>query len=225
MKIAAALFLLLGSSAATGAERRYTVPDFDRLLVEGPFKVTVTTGGPSHATAIGSPSALDRITVENRSGTLRIRADAGTGRGETGPVEVRVTTRQLRSAAMAGSGSLDVEGVKGLRFDVTIAGSGSARIGGIEADRLNVSLSGAGVTSLQGRAKVLEATVLGAAALAGSSLSAEDVRVAAATSGNVALGARRTAQVTSSGSGDVAVTGKPACTVKASGAGAVRCGS
>jgi len=225
MKIAAALFLCALAVPVHAAERRYTVTDFDRIQVDGPFRVNVTTGGASHATAIGDRDALDHISVDVQGRTLRIRTvRTSAGWRNAGPVEVRVTTRQLKGAALAGAGRLDVKGVKGLRFDLLLNGNGRADISGIEADRVAATLVGAGVATLAGRTKVLEANVQGSASLDSATLTAEDVRIDSMSAGNVSAQARRTAQVTSAASGDVVVAGKPACTVKAQGVGTVRCG-
>ncbi|HMC91878.1 MAG TPA: DUF2807 domain-containing protein, partial [Allosphingosinicella sp.] len=61
-----ALFALLLTAAApaAAAERSYPVTDFDRIQVEGPYEVTLVTGGASTARGSGSQAALERVTVE-----------------------------------------------------------------------------------------------------------------------------------------------------------------
>jgi len=56
------LLVLLGvASAASAAERRYTVTDFTRVRVDGGYGVKVTTGVSPFATASGTPAALDAV--------------------------------------------------------------------------------------------------------------------------------------------------------------------
>src|SRR6187431_1946129 len=97
-------FVVLVATAAPAAavERRYSVTDFDRIEVEGPYIVRLTTGRTTSAVANGSQAALDRATVNVSGGTLRIRRNrttwTGEGGGQTSPLTIEVVTRTLRSA-------------------------------------------------------------------------------------------------------------------------------
>ncbi|QPQ54693.1 DUF2807 domain-containing protein [Allosphingosinicella flava] len=226
--LAAFLFALFAIAPAPAAERTYTVTDFDRISVEGPYRVTVTTGSASRARATGpSLAALDRLRLDVEGGTLRIRTarETWTGPGANGPVEIKVTTRQLRAVALSGSGHLSVAGAKGLHFDLIVSGSGTADIGGIAVDRLNVVVIGSGAARLSGTAKLADARVEGSAGFDAAGLNVDDLKIGAATAGEITALARRTAKVVSRGSGDIRIGGRPACTITAEGAGLVTCGA
>ena len=78
------------SGAASAAERGYSVQDFDRMRVEGPYDVTVRTGGATSARAIGPQAGLDRLTVTVSNGVLIIRPDRTSGDGwSAGKAETR----------------------------------------------------------------------------------------------------------------------------------------
>jgi len=223
-------FLALAAAAAPAgaAERRYSVTDFDRVQVDGPYRVSLQTGLSSGARAEGSTEALERISVEVQGGILRVRRNRSAWGGYPGegpgPVTITLTTRDLRTAAVVGSGSLDIDRVRGLRVDLSVSGSGRLSVGAVDADNLMVGLLGSGRITLAGRAKQLKATVQGSGDLAASGLSADDAQIASDTAGNVAVAVARTAKVTASGPGDVEIVGAPSCTVEAKGSGQVLCG-
>lgn len=223
-------FLALAAAVPAGAaERTYSITDFDKVQVDGPYRVVLTTGRSSSARAEGSTEALDHISVDVQGGTLRVRRNrsawgAPPG-GGTGPVTVTLTTRDLRNAAVVGSGSLDIDRARGLRVDFSLSGSGRLNVGSVEADNLVVGLLGGGRITLAGHAKQLKATVMGSGDLAAAGLTADDAQIASDTAGTVAVGVARTAKVTATGAGDVEIVGSPVCTVQAKGSGQVSCGA
>jgi hypothetical protein len=224
-----ALLAFAASVPAGAAERNYSVTDFDRVQVDGPYRVTLTTGRSSAARAEGSIQALDQVSVDVQGGTLRVRRNrSALGRSpaaDPGPVTIILTTRDLRNAAVVGSASLDIDRAKGLRVDLSVSGSGRLSVGAVEADSLVVGLLGSGRITLAGRTKQLKATVQGSGDLAASGLSADDAQIASDTAGNVAVAVSRTAKVTANGAGDVEIVGSPSCTVSSKGSGRVTCGS
>jgi hypothetical protein len=223
-----ALLAVAAAVPAAAAERTYSVTDFDRVQVDGPYRVTLTTGRGSAARAEGSTEALDHISVDVQSGTLRVRRNRSAWGGYpgegVGPVTIALTTRDLRNAAVIGSGSLDIDRARGLRVDLSVSGSGRLTVAAVEADTLFVGLVGGGRLTLAGRAKQLKATVQGSGDLAAAGLSVDDAQIASDTAGTVAVAVTRTAKVTATGPGDVEITGSPSCTVQAKGSGQVRCG-
>ena len=226
MTAAALMFALAGPALA--ADRRYTVTDFDRIQVEGPFQVTVKTGKAPSARATGSNEAVERVSIEVQGRTLKVRPNRSAwggypGRG-SGGVAIELTTHGLRGASVTGSGSLAIDKARAMRFDLALSGSGSLSVARVEADSLVVGQVGSGKMSVAGKVKGLKATVQGSGDFDGAGLAVEDAQVQADTSGSVALAASRTSNVVSSGTGDTTIAGKSACTVKALGSGRVRCG-
>lgn len=222
-------FVAFAAAAPAGAaERTYSITDFDKVQVDGPYRVVLTTGRSSAARAEGSAEALDHVSIDVQGGTLRIRRNRSAwgsypGAG-AGPVAVSLTTRDLRSAAVVGSGSLDIDRAKGLRVDLSVSGSGRLNVGAVEADNLVVGLLGGGRITLAGRTRQLRATIQGSGDLAAAGLSADDAQIGSDTAGSVAVAVARTAKVTATGAGDVEIIGSPACTVEAKGSGRVTCG-
>jgi len=229
MTRALAFALLLAAAApAAAAERSYPVTDFDRVQVDGPYDVVLTTGAGSAARASGSEAALERVTIEVQSGILKIRPNrsgwGGYPGANAGPVRVALSTRQLRAATVIGGGMLLVDRVAGLRADLSLSGSGRIAVRRVDADTLMLGLIGSGRIEAAGSAKQVRATIQGSGGLDAPALVADDLVLNAETAGPVMIAARRTARVKAGGSGNVEVSGPAACTVTATGTGRVRCG-
>jgi Putative auto-transporter adhesin, head GIN domain len=227
LALAPTLAVALAAPAAA-AERRYSVTDFDRVQVDGPYEVTLTTGGSSQAMATGDQAAIDRVSIDVQGRTLRIRPNPSAWGGypgaRIGPVRVVVSTRDLRSAIVTGSGSLVIDRARGLRLDLSLSGSGSLSVASVDADTLTLGSIGSGEIRVAGKAKQLRLTVEGSGDFDGRGLVAEDAQIVAGTSGTLVVGAARTAKVTARGRGTVEILGTPACTLSGASAAMVICG-
>jgi hypothetical protein len=226
--VIAILGAALIATSASAAERTYSVTDFDRIVVDGPFGVTVKTGPAVSARASGDQRAIDRIAVVVANRTLRISRDksawGGWPGGGEGRAEIAVTVPALAGAMLGGSGGLSIDRMTGAKLALSLAGTGALRVDRIEADTLALSLTGSGALRVAGRAKEATASQRGSGAIAGEELVVEDLKVSASGSGSVALAATRSATIVASGAGVATVTGPAACTVKSSGSGVVTCG-
>lgn len=227
--LAAVIGLVALAAPASAAERRYSVTDFDRVTVEGPYVVRLVTGRPTSAMARGPQGSIEQVAIDTTGQTLRIRPNrsgwTGTPGAQQGVVEITLSTRTLRSARVIGAGRLDIEGAQGLRIDLGLEGSGRLAVTNVRADNLYLALRGAGRLEISGRAESAYADILGSGDLDGTALASENATLTTGTSGTVSLGVSRSAQVTANGVGEVTILGRPACTVRGPSAGQVRCGS
>jgi hypothetical protein len=229
MRILLALAWLLAAAPAVAADRTYTVTDFDRISIEGPYIVHLVTGRPSSARASGSTAALDRLEIDVNGQTLRIRRNRDYWGGNDGAQEgvptIEIATRALRSARLIGPATLDLDRLAGLRVDVAVEGSGRLRAANVAADNLSIGLAGSGRIELAGAAGTLTADLQGSGDLAALGRTAQNATITSATTGTVALTAARSASVTALGVGGVTIGGRPACTVRGPAADQVRCGA
>ena len=224
-----ALAALIASAPAAAAERNYSVTDFERVVVEGPYIVRVTIGRATSAHASGSQASLDRAQIDVSGQTLRIRRNrsywGGSSGAQEGPLTIEVVTPNLRAARLIGPANLDITGAEGLRLDLVVEGSGRLRATNIAADNLSLGLAGSGRIELAGTAEVLTADIQGAGDLAAAGLRVDNATIAASTSGTVTLEVTRAATVTALGLGPVEITGHGDCTVRGPSADMVRCAS
>ena len=215
---------------AAAAERNYSVSSFERIRIDGPFRVILTTGRPPSAKAEGAPQVTDALDIRVEGGTLIVRAGANgwgeqpVARDRAAPV-IRVSTGMIRGAALIGGGDLRIVGpLRGQRIDLALTGSGSLSTDGREADQLFASAIGAGSMTLGGRAARARLATSGPVRLQAGDLVANDLTVRADGNGDLVAQARYTASVSSTGIGSVTVYGKAACTMLGVANGPVSCG-
>lgn len=231
-RILPALLALAAAAAvapARAADRPYPVADFDRLVVEGPYRVHLVVGRATTAVANGTREGLERVSIDTNGQTLRIRPvrnrwGANIG-ADPGPVTIRLTTRSLRSARLLGPARLEVEGAAGLNVELMVEGSGTLRATGIAADTLTLGLLGAGALEVAGTAKTLRGQFQGTGSLAGAALAVDAATITTNTAGTVALQINGRAEITAYGIGDVTIGGNPACVLNGPAAAQVRCGA
>lgn len=226
LRLLASAFVAFAVAApVSAAERNYTVTDFNRIRIDGPYSVQLTTGVSPFAKASGSQSALDAISIDVQGQTLIVRKNlSGWGGypGEApGPVQISIGTHDLFKIWLNGAGSLKVNAARGQSLDVSVAGSGSVSVDQLKVDTLNVVLVGTGSAVLGGTANALRAMVSGTSALGAHALTVKDATIGADGPAMVKLTATNTAKVDAQGTATVDLAGKPSCTVAASGSAVV----
>jgi hypothetical protein len=219
--------LLLSATPAAAAERNYSVTDFDRIRVEGPFRITVTTGSAVTAHAEGDARALDALALRVDGRTLVVRmGDRGWGGfpGEVpSPPAVSLTVPSLRAVVVTGGAVVDISQMKAARVDLTLTGSGSITAPAIETDRLVASLMGTGRIVMSGRALTGSVQSRGAGDIDASGLVVGDLTVNSESAGEARFNAERSVRVISTGAGAISIAGGAACTVQSTGAAPIDC--
>jgi putative autotransporter adhesin-like protein len=219
-----ALSLVLAAPAGA-ATRNFGVTGFEKVRIEGPYRITLATGVAPYARATGSAAALDRIAIEVRGNVLVVHNNLSTWGGypaqAAGQVEISLGTHDLTAALLSGAGTLAIDRVKGLSFDVSSQGSGAVTIGRAEVDQLNISVVGTARAVLAGTAGKVTAVVRGVSSLDASALAAKDATIGA--EGAATISAKVSNAITIDGNGPVAVTltGRPACTLRLNGSASV----
>ena len=216
------LIALASAVPAHGAARTFEIAGFEKIRVEGPFKVRLTTGVPPSAKATGPQSALDRVAVEIIGRTLVIHnslsAWGGTlGSDDSGPVEVVIGTHELNAASLTGAGSLEINSVKGLSFDLSAQGSGQIAIARADVDQMSVGLIGTASAMLAGKAGTLKVRAQGTSSLDGSGLDAKDVSLTVNGASTIKADVSNSADIVASGPGSISFSGNPSCTSRLTG--------
>ena len=220
---AAALIAL--AAPADAASRNFGITSFEKVRVDGPFKVKLTTGVAPYARATGSPAALDRVAIEVRGNTLVVHNNLDSWGGypgkDVGPVEVSLGTHDLSAAWLNGSGTLAIDRVKGLSFDLSVQGSSAGEIGQASVDQLQVSVVGTASARVAGRAAKLTAVIRGISSLDTSALSTKDASLGADGAATIAANVSGSVKVDATGPATVRLAGSPACTLRVSGSASV----
>ena len=219
------LVLAAGAVPASAAERSFTVTGFDRIRVDGPFRVSLATGVAPFAKASGSAAALNAVSVEVQGHTLVVRkSPSGWGGypGESpGPVEITVGTHDLTAAWLNGAGSLAIDKAKAQSFDLSVQGAGSVTIARLTADKLRAGIAGSGSAAVSGNAAEVRAIVRGTASFDGSGLSSKDATIGAEGTSVVKLSASNSAKVDAQGLASIELGQRPACTLRVHGSATV----
>jgi len=223
--VLAALCALSLAAPADAATRNFAITSFDRVRVDGPYRVKLATGIAPFARASGSAQALDAISLEVQGRTLVVHVNHSAWGGfsgqSVGPASIELGTHELTAAWLNGSGSIAIDRVSGLSFDLSVQGSGLASIDRATVDQLRVGVVGAASARIAGTALRLNATVRGSSSLDASSLAVKDITVQAEGPAIVKAAVSDTAKVQAFGVAAVTLTGSPACTVKTQGSATV----
>ncbi len=213
------------SGPASAATRNFGITSFDKVRVDGPFKVSLKTGVAPFARATGSPQALDRVAIEVRGNTLVVHTNLDSWGGypgqDPGPVEISLGTHDLSAAWLNGSGMLSIDRIKGLTFDLSVQGSGAGEIGQANIDQLNVSVVGTASAKLAGQTGKMTAVIRGVSSLDAAALTTKDATLGADGAATIAADVGNSVTVDASGPATVRLSGGPACTLRVSGSASV----
>ena len=221
-----ALAILLALPGSAGAAtRNFGITGFDRIRVDGPYKVKLAIGVAPYARASGSQQALDGVAIDVQGRTLVVHTSQSSWGGypddDHGPVEISLGTHELSAARLNGSGSLEISKVKALSFDLAVEGSGAASVGQTDVDQLSVALTGSASASLAGRSGKMSAFLRGISSLDASALVTKDATIGADGATTVKANITNAVKITGSGPATIALSGGPSCTSKLSGSASV----
>jgi len=219
------LIVLACSAPAEASTRNFGVSGFDRVRVDGPYRVTLTTGVAPFAVASGSSTALDAVSIDVQGRTLVVHINRSSWGGypgkDSGPAEIKIGTHELSAAYLNGAGSLQIDQVKALAFELSVQGSGVATIADTDVDQLLVGVVGSASATLAGRAGKLTTTVRGISSLDASNLVIKDATISAEGAATVKANVTNAAKIDGTGPATIVLTGDPACTSKLNGSASV----
>ena len=217
--------LLATVTPAQAATRNFGITSFEKVRVDGPFKVKLTTGVPPFARATGSSAALERVAIDVEGNTLVVHSNVDAWGGypgkDAGPVVVEIGTHDLSGAWLIGSSTLSINRVRGLSFGLSVQGSGAGDIDHADVDQLTIGVMGNGSARVAGQAKKLTALLRGVSSLDASALAAHDATLGADGAATIAANVSGTVKVQAKGPATVTLTGGAACTLRVSGSASV----
>jgi hypothetical protein len=217
----AALLACASTVQAAGVTtRNFGIRSFEKIRVEGPYRVTLKTGVAPFARAKGPQSALDRIDLEMRGNLLLVRAgpfSKNPAAAALAPVEVELGTHDLSSAALTGAGSLAIDKVKGLKFDLSVQGAGTTDIAQVAVDQLSLNLGGNAAARLSGKSQRMTAILRGLSTVDLSGLQVSDAVLAAEGPSTVRATVSKAAKIDGRGTASFVLVGRPSCTLNVQG--------
>jgi len=217
--IAAASTTVRGNGVKRSEARNLT--GFSGIVMAVPGQLQVRLGAAESVTVEADENILPLIETTVSGGTLRIRVAPGQNI-EAGTLRIVVQAMQLDRLALAGSGSIAGDGLKGARLKVDLSGSGDLDLQRSEIDELTVAVSGSSNVRLAGKARALKVSLAGSGNLVADALRADDARISIAGAGVATVSARSSLNVSIAGSGTVRYQGDPKVERSIAGSGDVR---
>ncbi|WP_298732169.1 head GIN domain-containing protein [uncultured Chitinophaga sp.] len=210
-----------GSGNVTKEER--SVDAFSELSVRGSMDVYLTQG-PSKAAVIEAEDNLIPYIEFDRDGDkLIIRERRNTNIRATRAIKIYLTTPELESIGLAGSGNIKLENKfsNNTHMKLNVSGSGNLS-GAINSPEVDANIAGSGNITVEGESRDLEVDIAGSGNFRGQQLLSEKAEVTIAGSGDASVHASVNLEAKIAGSGDVHYKGSPQVNSKIAGSGSVK---
>lgn len=211
--------------------KKIAVEPFTGVNIFGSADIIYTPGPTQEVEVYASDNIIGQLDLSVEDGVLTTRFKKNTYILKRGKLIIRITSPELSSASINGSGNISFkEGVKSpVDFKLTINGSGDIRANSIQCHKLSLSINGSGNAILKGiNSKACHAQIAGSGdiALTGSTeaavysiagsgnidatnLKAESVTSSTSGSGNIQCYAATKLKARISGSGNISYKGNP----------------
>ncbi len=203
-------------------EESRALAGFSALKLAGSIDVELRAGDRESVTVRADDNVVPLIETRVDSGTLAIGVARGASFRTQRTPRVLVEFVRLGELAVAGSGDVRADRVRGDAFAVSVAGSGDVKIDALDVNSLGVMLAGSGDFSAGGRADEQGFSIRGSGDVRARDLVGRSVKVSIAGSGDAQVHATERLEVAIVGSGDVVYHGTPKVTKSIAGPGSVR---
>ena len=178
---------VIGSGHLVDAPRQLGA--YRRIAQSGSFDVVIQISDRSSISVHADDNIGAQIITEVSDGTLSIKLKPKTALDTRNPVVVNIMTTGLDGVALAGSGNLSLNGMRGGALDVDLVGSGNILVQG-SVDQLHSALVGSGDVQM-------------------GKLISDKAQVTVTGSGKTEVQALSVLDVNITGSGTVAYSGHP----------------
>ncbi|MBK8505612.1 MAG: DUF2807 domain-containing protein [Saprospiraceae bacterium] len=200
-------------------EESFDLDDVNSITLRMDATVFITQGDDPGVTISGQANIIDEIDFQVRNRELVI--DNHRCLRNYDPVEIYITTTEIRELNISGSGSILSENQLAVNdLQLNISGSGKMDLN-ILADDIFGRISGSGDMYLQGTMDDLNYTISGSGNLNAFDLETQTANITISGSGNAEVTVIEHLEVRSSGSGDVYYRGNPVIDSRLSGSGRV----
>lgn len=210
-----------GSGNVTKEER--SVEAFKELSVRGSMDVYVTQGPAKPAVIEAEDNLIPLIEFEHEGDKLIVRERRHTNISNTKAMKVYLTTPELESIGLAGSGNIKLENkfTNNTHMKLSVSGSGDLS-GAVNSPNVDANIAGSGNISVDGETRDLDVDIAGSGNFRGQQLLSEKAEVKIAGSGDASVHASVTLDAKIAGSGDVHYKGSPQVSSKVAGSGSVK---
>ena len=209
----------INGNGIEGTENRL-ITEFDGLKSSGDFDVHITNGDKYEVIVIAETNIVPYIETYVTNGTLHLDIRGLHNVRNHLPMQVFVTTPQMKSIKQSGSGEITTGYFEAGEFELFISGSGSIKTT-VAASVINAGISGSGRIEISGSATQTNFNISGSGRIHSYDLLSQNCDAFISGSGSIYITATNLIHATISGSGNVFYTGEPDIDAHVSGSGRV----
>jgi hypothetical protein len=220
-----ATFALAAAASVSAADQRFSIGNYDELIVEGDIIVNLETGKAPSAKAQGPRDKLGALRVERQGNVLRIRSvGLQSGQSDKGPVTIAVTGRDIKRVALIGSGKINATALNADTTRIELRGSGSIDVASLNAFRFVSMIAGNGrLTIAKGEVVNTELAIDGSANFISAGFVTQNLKLVHNGPASTLLTVSNIAEINNTGSGSITIEGNGTCNVRKAGSATINC--
>lgn len=184
---------------------------YDEISCGGSFDFVLVKGTEGSITVEAEENLMEYIIVEVKDNDLVIKSERKVNLKPSRGKQIKITIpfQDIESVSLAGSGNLTSSDViNASDFKASVAGSGDMDIE-ISANNTKASIAGSGNLQLKGKTNDLKGSVAGSGDLKAFGLTANNVEISIAGSGDADVICNGNLKARVAGSGDINYKGNP----------------
>jgi hypothetical protein len=220
-----ATFAWLAAASVSAADQRFSIGNYDELIVEGDIIVNLQTSKAPSAKAQGPRDRLGALRVERQGNVLRIRSvGLQSGQSDKGPVTIAVTGRDIKRLALIGSGKINADALNADTTRIELRGSGSIDIASLKAFRVVSFIAGNGRLNIA-KAEVVntELAIDGSANFISAGFVTQNLKLAQNGPASTLVTVSNNAEINNTGAGSITIEGNGTCNVRKAGSATINC--
>ena len=220
-----ATFAVLTAASLSAADQRFSIGNYDELIVEGDIIVNLETGKAPSAKAQGPRDKLGALRVERQGTVLRIRSvGLQSGQSDKGPVTIAVTGRDIKRLALIGSGKINADTLNADTTRIELRGSGSIDVASLKSFRLVSMIAGNGRLNIA-KADVVntELAIDGSANFISAGFVTQNLKLVHNGPASTLMTVSNNAEINNTGAGSITIEGNGTCNVRKAGSATINC--
>ena len=220
-----ATFAVFAATSVSAAEQRFSIGNYDELIVEGDIIVNLETGKAPSAKAQGPRDRLSALRVERQGNVLRISSvGLQSGQSDKGPVTIAVTGRDIKRLALIGSGKINADTLNADTTRIELRGSGSIDVASLKSFRLVSMIAGNGRLNIV-KAEVVntELAIDGSANFISAGFVTQNLKLVHNGPASTLMTVSNNAEINNTGAGSITIEGNGTCNVRKAGSATINC--
>ena len=225
LRLILATFVAFAAASVSAADQRFSIGNYDELIVEDDVIVNLETGKAPSAKAQGPRDKLGALRVERQGNVLRIRSvGLQSGQSDKGPVTIAVTGRDIKRLALIGSGRINATVLTADTTRIELRGSGSIDVASLKAFKVISMIAGNGRLNIA-KADVVntELAIDGSANFISAGYVTQNLKLVHNGPASTLMTVSNNAEINNTGAGSITIEGNGTCNVRKAGSATINC--